>query len=541
MDIVQLSEFLHATQPQVAAALNLSDDNITRRKFLARLQGEITKRGTTAVLRNGIKHGPHRIDLFYGAPSPGNDSAKSLYGLNRFTVTRQLRYSNDNAQLALDLGLFINGLPIITFELKNSLTKQTVDDAINQYKDTRNPRERLFEMGRCLAHFAVDDHEVWFCTHLQGKQSWFLPFNVGHNDGRGNPPNPNGLKTDYLWKRVLTRDSLTGIIENYAQIVEKEAPKTKKKERSQIWPRYHQLDVTRKLLSHVGEQGVGIRYLIQHSAGSGKSNSIAWLAHQLIGLEKDGVPVLDTVMIITDRRNLDRQIRNTIRQFAQVSSTVGHAETSAGLSKLIQEGKKIIISTVQKFPVIVDSIGNEHRDRRFAIMSTALSKAGAEQGRRGAGGGNHRGQDQPLDGEPQDAVQRQLIRLHRHAQEPDPGNLRRCGARRRDGPTRSLPLLLHEAGHPGGFHPGCIGQLHPDRQLLPADQDHRGRPGARQPPRPAQAAPIRREPRDRHRAQGRDHGGPLPRPGDRQAEDRRSGPGHGGDRRCATACRHDGA
>ena len=395
VDIVQLSEFLHTTQPQVAAALNLSDDNITRRKFLARLQGEITKRGTTAVLRNGIKHGPHQIDLFYGAPSPGNDSAKSLYGLNRFTVTRQLRYSNDNAQLALDLGLFINGLPIITFELKNSLTKQTVDDAINQYKDTRNPRERLFEMGRCLAHFAVDDHEVWFCTHLQGKQSWFLPFNLGHNDGRGNPPNPNGLKTDYLWKRVLTRDSLTGIIENYAQIVEKEDPKTKKKERSQIWPRYHQLDVTRKLLSHVGEQGVGIRYLIQHSAGSGKSNSIAWLAHQLIGLEKDGMPVLDTVMIITDRRNLDRQIRNTIRQFAQVSSTVGHAETSAGLSKLIQEGKKIIISTVQKFPVIVDSIGNEHRDRRFAIiideahsgqggrttaiMSTALSKAGAEQ------------------------------------------------------------------------------------------------------------------------------------------------------------------
>ena len=394
VDVAQLSQFLHTTQPEVAAVLNLGDDNITRRKFLARLQGEITKRGTTSVLRHGIKHGPHQINLFYGTPSPGNDSAKSLYGLNRFTVTRQLRYSNDNAQLALDLCLFINGLPIITFELKNSLKKQTVDDAINQYKDTRNPRERLFEMGRCLAHFAVDDHEVWFCTHLQGKQSWFLPFNLGYNDGRGNPPNPNGLKTDYLWKQVLTRDSLTDIIENYAQIVEKEDPKTKKKERSQIWPRYHQLDVTRKLLSHVGEQGVGIRYLIQHSAGSGKSNSIAWLAHQLIGLEKDGVPVLDTVMIITDRRNLDRQIRNTIRQFAQVSSTVGHAETSASLSKLIQEGKKIIISTVQKFPVIVDSIGNEHRDRRFAIiideahsgqggrttaiMSTALSQAGGE-------------------------------------------------------------------------------------------------------------------------------------------------------------------
>ena len=393
VDIAQLSQFLHATQPEVAAALNLGSD-ITRRKFLARLQGEISKRGTTAILRNGIKHGPHRIDLFYGAPSPGNDSAKRLYGLNRFTVTRQLRYSNDNAQLALDLCLFINGLPILTFELKNSLTKQTVDDAINQYKESRNPRERLFEMGRCLAHFAVDDHEVWFCTHLQGKQSWFLPFNLGHNDGRGNPPNPNGLKTDYLWKQALTRDSLTDIIENYAQIVESQDQKTRKKERRQIWPRYHQLDVTRKLLADVSAKGVGIRYLIQHSAGSGKSNSIAWLANQLIGLEKDGAPVLDTVIVITDRRNLDRQIRNTIRQFTQVSSTVGHAETSAGLSRLIQEGKKIIISTVQKFPVIVNSIGNEHRGRRFAIiideahsgqggrttaiMSTALSKAGEE-------------------------------------------------------------------------------------------------------------------------------------------------------------------
>ena len=181
-----------------------------------------------------------------------------------------------------------------------------MDNAINQYQVSRNPRERLFEMGRCLAHFAVDDHEVWFCTHLQGKQSWFLPFNLGHNDGRGNPPNPNGLKTDYLWKQTLTRDSLTDIIENYAQIVESQDQKTRKKERRQIWPRYHQLDVTRKLLADVGAKGVGIRYLIQHSAGSGKSNSIAWLANQLIGLEKDGAPVLDTVIVITDRRNLDR-------------------------------------------------------------------------------------------------------------------------------------------------------------------------------------------------------------------------------------------
>ena len=220
MDLAQLSAFLRATQPAVAESLDLDRASPTRRRFLARLQREVTKRGTIDVLRNGVKHGPHQIDLLYGTPSAGNERAKGLYGQNRFSVTRQLRYSQDQTQLALDLCLFVNGLPVATFELKNSLTKQTVDDAVEQYKRDRNPREKLFELGRCLAHFAVDDHEVQFCTHLRGKESWFLPFNKGWNDGAGNPPNPNGLKTDYLWKQVLTRDGLTDIIENYAQVVE---------------------------------------------------------------------------------------------------------------------------------------------------------------------------------------------------------------------------------------------------------------------------------------------------------------------------------
>ena len=193
-------------------------------------------------------------------------------------------------QLALDLCLFINGLPVATFELKNSLTKQTVSDAVEQYRRDRDPKEKLFEFGRCLVHFAVDDHEVRFCTHLKGKASWFLPFNKGWNDAAGNPPNPNGLKTDYLWKQVLTRDGLTDIIENYAQVVETKEQKTGRVNRVQIWPRFHQLEVVRKLLAAVSEHGVGRRYLVQHSAGSGKSNSIAWLAHRLVGLEKDGAP-----------------------------------------------------------------------------------------------------------------------------------------------------------------------------------------------------------------------------------------------------------
>ena len=381
LDLAQLSAFLQDTQPDTASSLGLDEDSPTRRKFLARLQSEVTKRGTIELLRNGVRHGPHHFDLFYGTPSPGNEKARIRYKQNRFSVTRQLRYSNDQVQLALDLCLFINGLPVATFELKNSLTKQTVDDAVEQYKRDRNPRERLFELGRCLVHFAVDDHEVQFCTHLNGKASWFLPFNRGWNDGAGNPTNPNGLKTDYLWKQVLTRDSLTNIFENYAQVVETKDEKTGRKRRIQLWPRYHQLDVVRKLLADTSARGVGPRYLIQHSAGSGKSNSIAWLAHQLIGLEQEGKTLFDTVIVVTDRRILDRQIRDTIRQFAQVGSVVGHAESSGDLRSLLQEGKRIVISTVQKFPFILDAIGSEHAGRQFAII---IDEAHSSQGGRTA-------------------------------------------------------------------------------------------------------------------------------------------------------------
>ena len=220
VDLNQLSAFLRATQPDVIEALDLGNESPTRRKFLARMQGEITKRGVIDVVRHGIKHGSHHLDLFYGTPTLGNAKAEERYAQNRFSVTRQLKYSRDETQLALDLGLFINGLSVATFELKNNLTKQTVTDAVEQYMRDRSPSELLFQFGRCVVHFAVDDHEVRFCTHLKGKASWFLPFNQGWNDGAGNPPNPDGLKTDYLWKRILTREGLTDILENYAQVVE---------------------------------------------------------------------------------------------------------------------------------------------------------------------------------------------------------------------------------------------------------------------------------------------------------------------------------
>ncbi|MBK9428221.1 MAG: type I restriction endonuclease subunit R [Gammaproteobacteria bacterium] len=413
LDVSQLFAFLRATQPDAFARLALADaddtkgdtKDINRLRFLARLSGEIGKRGVIDVLRKGIDHHPAgHFDLFHGTPSPGNAKAAALHAQNRFSVTRQLAYSLDAARRALDLGLFINGLPIATFELKNSLTCQTVADAVAQYQRDRDPRERLFEFGRCAVHFALDDSEVRMCTELKGKASWFLPFNRGYHDGAGNPPNPQGLKTDYLWKEVLTPAELTDILENYAQIVEEKDPRTGRKKRVQIWPRYHQLDVVRRSLADAREHGAGKRYLIQHSAGSGKSNSIAWLAHQLIGVKSapfkamppvgaplvgahagghpqgdaptDGAPTFDSVIVVTDRRILDDQIQKTIKGFMQVGATVGHAERAGDLRRFIQQGKKIIVSTVQKFPFILDEIALD-AGKRFAII---IDEAHSSQG-----------------------------------------------------------------------------------------------------------------------------------------------------------------
>ena len=382
VDTEQLFRFLITTQPEEWAKLGIADykdkQGMARQNFLARLQAEITRHGVIFVLRHGIKHGALSFDLFYGKPSQENVKAVERHASNRFSITRQLHFSRENKR-SLDLCAFINGLPVITFELKNSLTKQTVEDAIEQYKRDRDPRETLFQFGRCVVHFAVDDHEVAMCTALKGKNgtakdSWFLPFNQGWNDGAGNPPNPDGIKTDYLWKQILTPARLTEILENYAQVVEEEHPKTGKKKQVQIFPRYHQLDVVRTILADVTERGAGKRYLIQHSAGSGKSNSIAWLAHQLISLTKDGKAVFDSVIVITDRRILDKQIRETIKGFAQVGSIIGAVKEGAGtskteqLTKYLKDGKKLIISTVQTFPHVLDSIGDEHRGGKFAII-----------------------------------------------------------------------------------------------------------------------------------------------------------------------------
>ena len=288
----------------------------------------------------------------------------------------------DNTKLALDMAIFINGLPVITFELKNKITKQTVEDAVQQYKRDRDSRELLFQFGRCAVHFAVDDHEVRMCTHLKDKASWFLPFNKGYNDGAGNPPNPKGIATDYLWKEALQKDSLTNILENYAQIIEKKDEKTGKKNMNRYFRVTISLMWCENSLIRLLLMESGKRYLIQHSAGSGKSNSISWLAHQFVGLEKEGKALFDTIIVVTDRRVLDKQLRDTIKRFAQVSSIVGAVtEGSQQLRSFLEQGKKVIITTVQKFPFVLDQIGDHHRNSKFAII---IDEAHSSQGGRTA-------------------------------------------------------------------------------------------------------------------------------------------------------------
>jgi len=381
LDATQLLAFLQATQPKTVDTLELAVDGIKRTQFLHRLQGEITKRGVVDVLRKGVSHGPAHIDLYKLLPTPGNTAAVEAFSKNIFSVTRQVRYSNDSGN-ELDLVIFINGLPVLTFELKNSLTKQTLADAIVQYQTTRSPQELLFQLGRCVAHIAVDDSEVAFCTELRGKASWFLPFNLGWNSGAGNPPNPNGLKTDYLWKQVLTRESLANIIESYAQVVEEEeteASGKKRKRRRQIFPRFHQLRTVRALLRRTHADGVGQRYLVQHSAGSGKSNTIAWLAHQLVELRRQDDPLtaqFDSIIVITDRRALDTQIARTIKAYDHVAAIYGHSDNAQELREYLRRGKKIIVTTLQKFPFVLDELG-DLSNKSFALL---IDEAHSSQG-----------------------------------------------------------------------------------------------------------------------------------------------------------------
>lgn len=365
LDTERVKRFLMSTQKQKVESTQCFASPVTERKFFTSLAQQLATRGVTDVLRKGFRF-LELFDMYYPLPSELNPTAKELYRKNIFCVTEELLYSQQNDN-RIDLMVSLNGLPLITMELKNHYTGQTVENAVRQYQTDRDPKEPLLAPKRCAVHFAVDDEEIKMCTALSGKSSWFLPFNKGVNGGAGNPINPNGVKTAYLWEEVLTKESLSDIIENYAQVIKKTDDKGKEKE-TVIWPRYHQMDCVRSLLKATREGGIGQRFLIQHSAGSGKSNSITWLAYQLVGLLDGTQALLDSVIVVTDRVNLDKQIKDNIVAFKRLQNLVEWAESADELRRHLQSGKKIIITIVHKFPYILEAIGNDLKNKRFGII-----------------------------------------------------------------------------------------------------------------------------------------------------------------------------
>lgn len=377
LDTERVKRFILSTQKEKVENTACFTSPTEEHKFFSRLSAALSKRGVTDVLRKGFKYISEIFDMYYPTPSALNPTAQQYYDKNIFCVTRQLYYSKEKTD-SIDVYISLNGLPIMTMELKNHYTVQTVENAIKQYKDDRDPKADttalILQKRRCAVHFAVDDDDIMMCTELKGNASWFLPFNKGV--GAGNPVCPNGVRTAYLWEDVLGKRSLSDILENYAQITFKEKEvknkKTGKKEKktieSIIWPRYHQLDCVRQLLKATREGGVGQKFLIQHSAGSGKSNSITWLAYQLVGLLDGTTPILDTVIVVTDRVNLDTQIRDNINSFKRLSNLVDWADSSQTLKDALQDGKKIIITIVHKFPYILEAIGSELKNKHFGII-----------------------------------------------------------------------------------------------------------------------------------------------------------------------------
>ena len=354
IDINRLFKFLKDTQPKIFNDLYLDND---KKNFLDELKYKISNEGIIKLFHNGFKYKDKIIELYQPQASEGNVTAAKLYSQNIFSVINQVYYSKQNNN-SVDIVIFLNGLPIITMELKHP-NRATVDEAVEQYKKTRSPAELLFGKGRCIVHFAVDDSDVKMCTILKGDKSEFMPFNKGDNDGAGNPINLNGAKTAYLWEEILTKTSLSNIIENYIQSTST----------SQIFPRYHQWRVVENLTDMAKTDGVGHRYLIQHSAGSGKSNSIAWLTKKLVDLNVSGKKIFDSVLIVTDRINLDSQIGKTINKFVQVKAAIAKINHSSDLRKALDNKKAIIVTTVQKFlRIFNDDIRNSYKNLSFAII-----------------------------------------------------------------------------------------------------------------------------------------------------------------------------
>ena len=375
IDEVRFWHFLATTQAEELAKIQKQND--WKLKILDRLDRMIKKYGVVKLLRKGLDVDDAHFTLFYVLPlASSSQSVKDNFEHNEFSVTRQVRYSLTNPREEIDMVLFINGLPFSTMELKNHWTGQNAKvHGQNQYKFKRDITQPLLNFGRCVVHFAVDTDEVYMTTKLDGGSTFFLPFNLGHNHGKGNPPNPFGHKTAYLWDEVLTRESVANIIQHFVRFDGSEKDGLSK--RNLFFPRYHQMNVVRKIIADASKKGVGQNYHIQHSAGSGKSNSITWAAYQLIetypendtipGSKGTANPLFDSVIVVTDRRLLDKQLRENIKEFSEVKNIVAPAYSSKELKESLESGKRIIITTIQKFPFIIEGIA-DLSDKRFAVI-----------------------------------------------------------------------------------------------------------------------------------------------------------------------------
>lgn len=370
-------QFLQNTQQPELDKLQKNNPNDWKLKIQERFDRLMKKHGILHLLKKGLGVDDAHFNLMHPAPlASSSETVKQHFAANIFSCTRQVRYSLANPLQEIDMVLFINGIPLITLELKNAWSGQTARyHGQKQYREDRDINQPLLNFARCLVHMAVDTDEVFMTTKLAGKSTYFLPLNKGNNFGQGNPPNPYGHKTDYLWRELFTKASLANIIQHFVRLDGSSSEPLNK--RSLYFPRYHQLDVVRKLIKDVSENGVGKTYLIQHSAGSGKSNSITWAAYQLIeaypktastpGAKAVDHPLFDSVIVVTDRRLLDKQLRDNIKEFSEVKNIVAPAFKSADLKAALENGKKIIITTTQKFPFIVDGIA-DLSDKRFAVI-----------------------------------------------------------------------------------------------------------------------------------------------------------------------------
>ena len=413
LDTAIFWQFLESTQGPMLAKLRDRNPADWQAKILERFDRLIKKHGLLHLLKKGLSVDDARFDLMYPAPLVSSAArVHENFAANIWSITRQIRYSQTNPLEEIDMVLFLNGMALITVELKNAWTGQTARfHGQKQYREGRDATQPLLQFGRALVHMAVDTDEVFMTTKLAGHNTFFLPFNKGHNNGEGNPPNPNGHKTAYLWEEVFAPKSLAGMIQHFVLLEGKAAAPLAKK--FLIFPRYQQLDVVRRLLEHASTNGVGHSYLIQHSAGSGKSNSITWAAYQLIetypaltdlpGVRGLDQPLFDSVIVVTDRRLLDKQLRDNIKDFSEVKNIVAPALRSADLKAALENGKKIIITTIQKFPFIIDGI-SDLSDKRFAVIIDEAHSGQSGQAHDNMNRAMGAGEVDPDEDDPQDRI-----------------------------------------------------------------------------------------------------------------------------------------